>query len=176
MCVARGRGADLRDAFDAFGAFLRDDLGPALNSEDLVQRRQYLDNQLEEQVRRISRPFEEELAESQLSLVQVKMGKGVRQVVLPVIDGEPTPPEKLRQMRLDESLSNQQFEELERTHWWFRGRRSVYFGLLEHHLDGHRPERVLDLGCGMGGFLDGLSELGDRVFPADVSVASPTYK
>ncbi|QDU69063.1 class I SAM-dependent methyltransferase [Engelhardtia mirabilis] len=65
-----------------------------------------------------------------------------------------------------------QFLELERDHWWFRGRRSVYFGLLSHHLRGQRPQRVLDLGCGMGGFLEGLSELGGEVFPSDISIES----
>lgn len=65
-----------------------------------------------------------------------------------------------------------QFLELERTHWWFRGRRTVYFGLLRHHLRGARPTRVLDLGCGMGGFLEGLDELCDRVYPSDISLES----
>jgi len=63
-----------------------------------------------------------------------------------------------------------QFLELERTHWWFRGRRSVYFGLLRSHLAGRRPRRVLDLGCGMGGFLPGLAEICDEVYPSDISV------
>jgi SAM-dependent methyltransferase len=68
-----------------------------------------------------------------------------------------------------------QFLELERTHWWFRGRRSVYFGLLEHCLKERRPLRVLDLGCGMGGFLDGLVKLGAegvQVHPSDVDLES----
>jgi SAM-dependent methyltransferase len=65
-----------------------------------------------------------------------------------------------------------QFLELERDHWWFRGRRTVYFGLLEHELRSHRPRRILDLGCGMGGFLDGLKELGERVFHSDVDIES----
>lgn len=67
-----------------------------------------------------------------------------------------------------------QFLELERTHWWFRGRRSVYLGLLEHLIqrDGKAPARILDLGCGMGGFLEGLSGLGQRVYPSDISVES----
>lgn len=69
-----------------------------------------------------------------------------------------------------EPKAYRQFEELERTHWWFRGRRTVYLGILRHHLGGRRPARVLDLGCGMGGFLEGLSELGERVYPSDVSV------
>lgn len=71
-----------------------------------------------------------------------------------------------------ETTAYEQFRDLERTHWWFRGRRTVYFGLLRHLLAGERPARVLDLGCGMGGFLPGLSEIGERVFPADVSVES----
>ncbi len=70
-----------------------------------------------------------------------------------------------------EPAAYRQFEELERTHWWFRGRRTVYFGLLQHHLDGARPARILDLGSGMGGFLAGLTRIGRRVFPSDVSAA-----
>src|SRR5262249_32470276 len=62
-----------------------------------------------------------------------------------------------------------QFEQLEASHWWFRGRRTVYLGLLRHHLAGRRLARVLDLGCGVGGFLPGLSEVGARVLPTDVS-------
>ncbi len=65
-----------------------------------------------------------------------------------------------------------QFLELERTHWWFRGRRTVYFGLLDHVLAGRRCERILDLGCGYGGFLQGLSAHGARVYPSDISLES----
>ena len=65
-----------------------------------------------------------------------------------------------------------QFLELERTHWWFQGRRDVYFGLLRHHLGDARPARILDLGCGNGGFLSGLAAIGARVFPSDISLES----
>ena len=65
-----------------------------------------------------------------------------------------------------------QLRELEDTHWWFRGRRSVYLGLLRHHLKGQKIGRTLDLGCGMGGFLPELDELSERVFPADFDVDS----
>lgn len=68
--------------------------------------------------------------------------------------------------------AHRQFLELERTHWWFRGRRTVYLGLLEHLLGQDRPGRVLDLGCGMGGFLEGLAKLGGSVCPSDVEVES----
>ena len=74
-----------------------------------------------------------------------------------------------------EPQAYRQFLELERTHWWFRGRRTVYFGLLRSHLGQDRPARVLDLGCGMGGFLQGLADLGGegvRVVPSDISQES----
>ena len=55
------------------------------------------------------------------------------------------------------------FATLERDHWWFRGRRAVYLPLLEHALDGgpRRPLRLLDVGCGVGGFLGPLGRLGE---------------
>lgn len=71
-----------------------------------------------------------------------------------------------------EQEAYRQFLELEDSHWWFRGRRTVYFGLLAHHLAGRRPRRALDLGCGYGGFLPGLKELCDDVWPSDISVES----
>ena len=71
-----------------------------------------------------------------------------------------------------DALAYQQFLELERTHWWFRGRRTVYLGLLRHWLKASPPTRVLDLGAGLGGFLEGLSAGGARVWPADVSQES----
>lgn len=74
-----------------------------------------------------------------------------------------------------EATAYRQFLELERTHWWFRGRRTVYFGLLRHHLADLSPQRVLDLGCGMGGFLEGLGELGAQVVPSDVSLESLSH-
>jgi SAM-dependent methyltransferase len=60
-----------------------------------------------------------------------------------------------------------QFARLDRDHWWFRGRRAVYLGLLRRALSGSRPARALDLGCGPGGFLPGLEQLCERVFAAD---------
>ncbi|MDF1800447.1 MAG: class I SAM-dependent methyltransferase [Planctomycetota bacterium] len=70
-----------------------------------------------------------------------------------------------------DQIAYRQFLELDKSHWWMRGRRSVYLGLLRHFLKDAPPRRVLDLGAGVGGFLEGLDELkaeGGRVFPADI--------
>lgn len=57
------------------------------------------------------------------------------------------------------------FASLQADHWWFRGRRALYTDLLEHVLsrDLGRPPRglrVLDVGCGAGGWLQPLSQFG----------------
>lgn len=69
-----------------------------------------------------------------------------------------------------------QFAALERDHWWFRGRRAVYLGLLDSHLEGRaagaRLARALDLGCGPGGFLEGLAERSAFVVGTDPDLAS----
>jgi SAM-dependent methyltransferase len=71
-----------------------------------------------------------------------------------------------------DAFAYRQFIDFEHGHWWFRGRRAVYLGLLKHHLAGARLRRVLDLGCGVGGFLPGLSELAEHVYPADLDRGS----
>jgi SAM-dependent methyltransferase len=62
-----------------------------------------------------------------------------------------------------QTLAYAQLAELESRHWWFRARRKVCVGLLREHLSGTRPRRILDLGAGVGGFLDELASLGDEV-------------
>jgi len=57
------------------------------------------------------------------------------------------------------------FASLQAEHWWFRGRRALYTSLLEHvlRLDlAREPDglRVLDVGCGAGGWLAPLSRFG----------------
>jgi len=52
----------------------------------------------------------------------------------------------------------------DRAHFWWVGRRAIFFDVLRDRL-GPRPEgaRVLDLGCGVGGMLDGLAEFGQVI-------------
>jgi SAM-dependent methyltransferase len=59
-----------------------------------------------------------------------------------------------------EETANRQFVELERTHFWFVGRRRIFFALLDDQLNGRGPIRILDVGCGAGGMLEPLSRYG----------------
>jgi SAM-dependent methyltransferase len=60
-----------------------------------------------------------------------------------------------------ETTAYRQFVELEESHFWFVGRRAIFFHLLDRALAGRRGLRVLDVGCGAGGMLGPLSRYGD---------------
>jgi SAM-dependent methyltransferase len=57
---------------------------------------------------------------------------------------------------------------VEDTYWWFIGRRRLVRALIKRLLPGPRQRRILDVGCGTGGTLDAIGDLGD-VWGADVS-------
>jgi SAM-dependent methyltransferase len=60
-----------------------------------------------------------------------------------------------------EETANRQFVALERTHFWFVGRRRIFFHLLDRELGGRRDATILDVGCGAGGMLEPLSRYGE---------------
>jgi SAM-dependent methyltransferase len=65
-----------------------------------------------------------------------------------------------------EENAYRQFRDLERSHWWFRGRHAIFRTVLQRRvvpLLGAGPVRALDLGCGVGGHLKMLRALGEPV-------------
>ena len=69
----------------------------------------------------------------------------------------------------------QKFIDLERDHWWFRGRRKVYTQILKQQLKMKTKGNALDLGCGLGGFMDEIRQLGFTVYGADIDHESLIY-
>jgi SAM-dependent methyltransferase len=72
-----------------------------------------------------------------------------------------------------------QFARLQADHWWFRGRRALYTDLLAHVLRRDllrepRDLRVLDVGCGAGGWIEPLSLFG-RVTGIELDEPSIRY-
>jgi SAM-dependent methyltransferase len=60
-----------------------------------------------------------------------------------------------------EATANRQFVALEERHFWFVGRRRIFFHLLDRELGGRSDARILDVGCGAGGMLAPLSPYGE---------------
>jgi SAM-dependent methyltransferase len=60
-----------------------------------------------------------------------------------------------------EETAYRQFIELEENHFWFVGRRRIFFHLLDRELSSPGGMRVLDVGCGAGGMLAPLGRYGE---------------
>lgn len=62
----------------------------------------------------------------------------------------------------------EQFANLQENHFWFIGRRAIFFDQLERELAGRRNLKVLEIGCGAGGMLKPLARFGE-VYGIDVA-------
>ncbi|MBK8977837.1 MAG: class I SAM-dependent methyltransferase [Planctomycetes bacterium] len=67
-----------------------------------------------------------------------------------------------------------QFAQLEERHFWFRGRRQIFFDLLDRVIGDRRGLDVLEIGCGPGGMLPSLAKYG-RVHALDISHDAMRY-
>ncbi len=54
----------------------------------------------------------------------------------------------------------EQFAELEENHFWFKGRRSIFFDQIGKHLNNQKALDILEIGCGTGGMLSPLAQFG----------------
>ena len=72
-----------------------------------------------------------------------------------------------------DAAAYRQFVELEASHFWFVGRRAIFFELIERVVGPRRDLRILDVGCGAGGMLAPLSRYGDvaGIEPSEEMVA-----
>lgn len=74
-----------------------------------------------------------------------------------------------------ESAAYETFARNERDHFWFRGRRAIFFDVLRRHVGKPPADAVVfDLGCGVGGMLNPLSEFG-RTIGMDIDRGSLVY-
>ena len=113
VALERGQGFAFRDAIDRLVQYLAKELGPALASDDLRARRQLLDDRFEAAARSVSKPFEEKLAENGLAMATVQIGSNTRPMILPIIDGEPAPPERIQELRAAGTVSAAELDALQ---------------------------------------------------------------
>jgi len=63
---------------------------------------------------------------------------------------------------------------LEQTHWWFTGRRKIFFTLINKFLNEQRTLKILDVGCGPGEMIEHLSSYG-IVTASDLSIKALSF-
>ena len=113
LTLPRGRGVQLREAVADLVRFLKTDLQPALQSELMLSRRRHIEKRYDRDGLALTEPFEKELAKVGLAMITVKVGDGVRQALVPMIEGEPAPPERLAELQKAGSVSAEEVGKLD---------------------------------------------------------------
>ncbi|MHC4340131.1 MAG: Lon protease family protein [Planctomycetota bacterium] len=93
-----------------FGEFVRDGLSDALNADAVKARRDALEQRMQSEVKKVSEPFETSLKEAGLALVSVQLGPVAQTALFPVVEGKPVPPEEFEQLRAQEKVTEEQYE------------------------------------------------------------------
>jgi predicted ATP-dependent protease len=112
LTVPRSQGTMLSRRIDDLITFIQHDLGPLLASDALRAQQDALNDRLQEAIRRVGEPLEEELRANQLALVPVQAGATVQPALLPVIDGTPVSPERFRALRAQGTINEAEAERI----------------------------------------------------------------
>lgn len=112
VSLPRGHGRAFRDRIDELIEYLREELLPALSSDTMKERRRALDAELQEEMQALGQPFETELTKNDLQLVMLQVQGGAQPTILPVIDGEPAPPDQLQKLVTEGKLDKQAVKDL----------------------------------------------------------------
>ncbi|MEO0479641.1 MAG: ATP-binding protein [Planctomycetota bacterium] len=97
---------------DDWVSYASKDLAAAMRGDAFRQRTETLGQNFEKKIAAIRGPFEKELADNGLALFSVPAGDSMRTVLLPVLGGQPAPPERLQELREKGELSDEDLESI----------------------------------------------------------------
>jgi len=119
-----GQGKAFRRRVSELAEFIRDGLGEALDAAGLKSKREVLESQAQRDILALTQPFSEELRAADLELVSLKLGPVAQPAILPVVDGEPVPPEQFEQLHDQGEVSDEQYDAVKEGRQRFQQRRT----------------------------------------------------
>lgn len=102
--------------------FIVDDLPKALESEPYLSARNRLHEELQDQIKTITSPLENDLSENAMALVQIPQGQVNKTVIFPLVEGQPVPPDQLHSMVNQKKVPAEVFENFEKNYPAFQKR------------------------------------------------------
>jgi ATP-dependent Lon protease len=106
IVLPRGRAQEFRRSMDGLVSFASEGLGRGLSSDLMSARLSELEKTAAAEVERVTKPFEQELEQAGLTLVVAHIGPMAQQMIVPLIDGQPAPPERLDALRREGRLDD----------------------------------------------------------------------
>ncbi len=112
LTLPRGQGDRFRRQLEAFIDFVRQELAAGISSDVVKSRSGDIERQATTEMKEAARPFEDELREAGLTMMMVQVGPVSRQMIVPVIEDKPAPPERIEALRREGKLSDEDVDAL----------------------------------------------------------------
>ncbi len=110
LSLPRGTGETFRRRMDGFIHFVKEELADGLTSDVVKARSGDIERHAAEDMKNVARPFEEQLREAGLTMIMIQVGPVSRQVIVPLIEDQPAPPERLEALRREGKLTDEELE------------------------------------------------------------------
>ena len=125
-----GQGKAFKESMSKLIAMLKTSVPDLLKSKYYTEKRdQIIENQQKTQ-KEILKAFETEVAKEGFSVIQVQMGPFVKPDLIPVIEGKPTPFNKLENMTREGAFPNEKLEAMQKKYEELTGKLEVIFAKL----------------------------------------------
>ncbi|PON15907.1 ATP-dependent protease [Candidatus Entotheonella serta] len=115
ITLPAGEARRFRRRMTELAEYIRDDLIKALEGEPYDSTRRAVQERGQQTIKDITAPLEQDLQQAGMALVSTQQGAASQTVILPLVEGQPVPPQQLRQLVAQGQVSAerlQQFEEL----------------------------------------------------------------
>lgn len=96
ITLPAGSGVQFRRQMLRVAEFIEEGLTKSLDSEPHVSNRQAIQERLQQQIGETTGPLEKDIEANGMALVNVQQGPASQTLILPVVEGEPTPVEQLK--------------------------------------------------------------------------------
>ncbi|MGE0192167.1 MAG: AAA family ATPase [Planctomycetota bacterium] len=141
LTLPRGQGQAFRRHLDRFIEFVQKELGPALNADVVRSQATALEQKFSAEVRALTEPFEADLDKAGYRLVMVQAGPATRQLIVPVVDGQPVGPEQVQALKASGKVDDATLERWDREIEGF-GQRMQEIGERLQEIGGRRQEAL----------------------------------
>ncbi|MEX1025137.1 MAG: AAA family ATPase [Planctomycetota bacterium] len=110
-----GEGRRFVRVMDDWAEFASKGLDDALGGEVFRHRSEAISRSFEKRMEAVRQPFEAQLAKNDLTLTSIPAGDAVRTLLVPIVDGNPAPPERLRELQAEGRLSEGEMQAISKT-------------------------------------------------------------
>ena len=108
-----GTAHEFRKEMQSVAEFFEEGLIKALDEEPYRGERQAVQDRVQEEIKQTTDPLEKEIEANGMAMVQVQQGPATQTLIMPVVGGEPVPPEQLKALIAAGKAQPEQLEQYE---------------------------------------------------------------